>query len=112
MCLKSFEATATSTFQNDPKELCGNTSLLSGEHSLEACPCIQGGVCGRVRCLFLRVHTLGFILCSAGVALATWDALWSADSRAGDWLCRLAVHFLLGSIIRSQADQSVCPSVF
>lgn len=110
VCLKSlFEATAVSTFQIHPKELCGNASLLSREYSLQACPCAQAGGRGCVwaQCPCPCVRTLGFVSCSAGVSLTAWEALWPAESGAGEWLCPLAGPLPLGNISRSQADLSV-----
>lgn len=50
-------------------------------------------------CLCPHVYRLVFISCSAGVALATWNAPSSAESGVGEWLCTLAVHFPQRNVI-------------
>ena len=102
-----FEATAVNTFQISQEELCGNESFLRW-NILLSCVAVDREVFVHMR-QCLRVHTLVFILCSAGVALATWDAPWSAESRVGEWLRTLAVHFPSGNKFRSRL---ICLSVF
>lgn len=65
-------------------------------------------------CLYMDVGLHGpvyeavFISCSAGVALATGDALISVNWENLEGLCVLAFHFPLRIVIRSQAYQSIC----